>query len=132
MSQTTASSRPGELRALVERYAAAVSARDLNAILGLFHEEAVQYDPADAAPNIGAAAIRTFFEAAFSASTSTVFSASGVHTCGDQVAFEFNIEVGLGDNTMRIGGIEVFTVDESTRITAVSAYWDQADVEVLG
>jgi ketosteroid isomerase-like protein len=130
---TPAEHAPGDrLRDLVQRYAAAVSARDLGAITALLHDEAVQRDPADAAPNIGAAAIGAFFRAAFEASTSTDFVVSGIHSCGDQVAFNFDIEVGLGDTSMHIGGIEVFTVDENTLITAISAFWDQADVRLFG
>ncbi|HEX3563772.1 MAG TPA: hypothetical protein VHU17_00245, partial [Acidimicrobiales bacterium] len=58
------------------------------------------------------------------------FSAPSVHTCGDQVAFNFRIVVENSGTTMTIGGIEVFTVNREGLIASVNAYWDEADLAV--
>ncbi len=119
---------PDELRALVDRYCAAVSARDPESVAALFAEDAVHRDPATAPPHEGRDAVRSFFQAAVDASRETRFEASGVHTAGDHVAFDFRVVVALDTGTMTIAGIEVFTVDADGLISEVTAYWDDADV----
>ena len=119
---------PDELRALVDRYCTAVTSRDAAAIAALFAEDAVQRDPVSAPANEGREAIRTFFQAAVDASTATTFQALAVHTAGDHVAIDFQVVVTLEAGTMTIAGIEVFTVGPDGLISAVTAYWDDADV----
>jgi steroid delta-isomerase len=122
---------PGELRNLIDRYAAAVSARDIDAVLALFAEDAVQRDPSTAPPNVGHEAIGTFLRNGVGASEATLFEALSVHTSGDDVAIDFRVTVTLESGTMVIEGIEVFTVGDDGRITEVTAYWDDADVSFV-
>jgi ketosteroid isomerase-like protein len=117
-----------ELRALVDRYAAAVTSRDVDAIVALFTEDAVQADPANTPPNVGHEGIGAFFKSAGEASEDTLFEALAVHTCGNNVAIDFRVTVTLETGRMIISGIEVFTVADDCRISAVSAYWDDADI----
>jgi steroid Delta-isomerase len=117
-----------DLRQLVDRYAKSVTARDVDALVALFTEDAVQQDPATSPPNVGHEAIRTFFQAAVDASTATTFEALAVHTCGDHAAIDFRVTVQLEAGTMVIEGIEVFSFAEDGRIRSVTAYWDDADL----
>ncbi len=119
---------PDQLRDHTTAYVAAVNSRDAGAVAALFTEDAVQADPASAPPNVGRPAIATFFEGGIAASDSWLFTAAAVHTCGASVAVDFRMEVDLGGSTMTIDGVEVFTFDDAGLITAVSAYWDDADV----
>jgi len=119
---------PERLRALVEDYCAAVTSREVAAIAALFTEDAVQADPANTPPNVGREAIAAFFTSAVEASQATTFEALAVHTCGNQVAIDFRVTVTLDAGSMVISGIEVFTVTEDEQISAVSAYWDDADI----
>ena len=119
-----------ELRALIATYVSTLNTRDPDAIAALFAEDAVQADPASNPPNVGRDAIRAFFTDSIEASEGWTFSASSVHTCGDQVAFNFQILVESSGATMTIGGIEVFTVDDHGLIASVNAYWDEADLAV--
>jgi steroid delta-isomerase len=121
---------PDALRELVTRYAAAVTARDVDAVVALFTEDAVQTDPATAPPNIGHAAIRAFLQSAVDASTGTRFEVLDAHTCGDRIAVDFRVTVSIEGGTMTISGIEVFTVADDGRIREVTAYWDDADVVI--
>lgn len=116
------------LRQLVDRYATAITARDVDAVVALFTEDAVQQDPATAPPNVGHEAIRAFLQSAVDASTATAFEALTVHTCGDHVAIDFRVTVTLEAGAMVIQGIEVFTVAEDGLIRSVTAYWDEGDV----
>ncbi len=119
---------PEELRLAVDRYVATVNGRNPDAIAELFTEDAVQADPASAPPNIGRAAIASFFAAGIAASESWTFSADDVHTCASTVAVDFSISVRLGGGTMRIRGIEVFEASDDGRFASAHAYWDDADV----
>jgi steroid delta-isomerase len=123
---------PDELRRLVQRYAEAVSAGDPAAVAALFAHDAVQTDPATAAPNVGRAAIETFFENAAAASKGTRFEALAVHTAGAFAAIDFGVTVTLETGAMRIEGIEVFEFDDDGLIKTVTAYWDDADVSIEG
>lgn len=119
-----------ELRARIAAYVSTLNSRDPDAIAALFAEDAVQADPVSSPPNIGRDAIRTFFTGSIAASEGWTFSAPVVHTCGDQVAINFQIAVESSGTTMTIGGIEVFTVNDDGLIASVNAYWDEADLAV--
>jgi steroid delta-isomerase len=119
-----------ELRALIATYVSTLNRRDPQAIAALFTEDAVQADPVSSPPNVGRDAIRTFFTGSIEASDRWTFSAPTVHTCGDQVAINFQIVVESSGTTMTIGGIEVFTVNDDGLIASVNAYWDEADLAV--
>ena len=119
-----------ELRALIATYVSTMNARDPDTIAALFAEDAVQADPVSSPPNVGRDAIRAFFTASIGASEGWAFSAPAVHTCGDQVAINFQIEVKSSGTTMTIGGIEVFTVNDDGLIASVNAYWDETDLAV--
>ena len=119
---------PDELRDRIVTYVETINRRDPLAIAALFTEDAVQSDPASQPPNIGRAAIATFFENGIAASDGWVFTAKTVHTCGAYVAIDFEIAVETGGGTMTIDGIEVFTTDEDGLFSSVHAYWDDADL----
>ncbi|MHB8219797.1 MAG: nuclear transport factor 2 family protein [Acidimicrobiales bacterium] len=119
---------PESIRSVVDRYCAAVTSRDVGAIVAFFTETAVQTDPASAPPNVGHEAIGAFFQRAVDASTATTFRALAVHTCGNQAAVDFQVTVTMDGGSMVITGIEIFTVADDGRFSTVTAYWDDADV----
>ena len=119
---------PEELRARVATYVDTINRRDPEAIAALFSDDAVQADPASNPPNVGRAAIATFFENSIAASDSWTFTAKAVHTCASHVAIDFEIRVLTAGSTMVIDGIEVFTADDDGLFSSVNAYWDEADL----
>jgi steroid Delta-isomerase len=121
-------SSPDELRQLVRTYAANVSSRDVDAVLGLFAADAIQSDPVGTTPYVGHESIRAFFQSAIDASAATLFEVSGIRVAGGQVAFDFQVTVTLETGKMIISGIEIFTVDDDNLITSVNAYWGDDDV----
>jgi uncharacterized protein (TIGR02246 family) len=119
-----------QLRATVERYAAAVTSRDATAYAAMFTEDAVQIDPWGSEPNKGRRTIRAFIARSFEGVESMVFEPIEVRPAADRVAFTFHITVGFpgGADGMHIHGIEVFTVTDEGLISAVEAYWGDEDV----
>ncbi len=122
---------PEELRTKMAGYVDAINRREPAGIAALFTEDAIQADPASNPPNVGRAAIASFFEAGIGASDSWTFRAKAVHTCAPVVAIDFEISVETGGATMVIDGIEVFTTDAEGLFTSVYAYWDDADLTFL-
>ena len=119
---------PEQLRSRIAEYVNAVNSRDADAIAAQFTEDAHHHDPVSNPPNIGRAAIVSFFENGIAASEAWTFTAKAVHTCADHVAIDFEIAVVTGGATMTIAGIEIFDADDDGRFTSVSAYWDDADL----
>ncbi len=119
---------PDRLRLAVDRYVAAVNGRDPDAIGALFAADAVQADPASGPSNIGRKAITQFFSNGIAASENWVFRVVDTHTCGSTVAITFVISIDLGEGTMGVSGIEVFTVADDGLFSSAHAYWDDADV----
>ena len=119
---------PDELRTKIAEYVDAINRRQPAAIAALFTADAIQADPASNPPNVGRAAIASFFEGSIAASDGWTFTAKAVHTCAAVVAIDFEISVEAGGTTMVIDGIEVFTTDAEGLFTSVYAYWDDADL----
>ena len=117
-----------QLRERIAGYVEAINSRDPEAIAARFTEDAVHADPVSNPPNLGRAAITTFFEQGIGASDGWTFTAKAVHTCGDHVAVDFAIAVQTGGATMTIEGIEVFAADDDGLFRSVHAYWDDADL----
>lgn len=116
------------LRALTTRYAATVSAKDLDAYMAMFTEDAVQGDPLGEPWRQGHAAIAEFMGNAFAGAQSMDFAVSDVHTAGDHVGFHFSLTITMEGATMTMAGIETFHVAADGRICEARAYWDQHDV----
>lgn len=119
---------PKHLRALITKYVAAINSRDAEEIGALFSTDAHQADPVSAPPNIGRAAIVTFFENSIAGSDSWTFTAKAVHTCAASVAIDFQIDLVTAGTTMVIDGIEIFEVGDDGLFTTVNAYWDDTDM----
>jgi steroid Delta-isomerase len=117
-----------DLRSRIADYVDAVNAREAHAIAALFSEDAVHADPVSNPPNVGRAAIATFFTNGIEASDSWIFTAKTVHTCADHVAIEFEISLETEGSAMTIEGIEVFVTDDDGLFTSAHAYWDDSDL----
>ncbi len=112
----------------VERYSRAFSSRDLEALLSLFTEDAVQTDPANGPANVGREAIAAFFQNSYDATTSSSWEAQAVHCCGDVAAVDFLVRVEMEGGSARIEGIELFGFADDGRIASVVAYWGDDDM----
>jgi steroid delta-isomerase len=119
-----------QLRRRISDYVDGVNSRDASVIAACFTEDAVHADPVSNPPNVGRAAIATFFESGIAASDGWTFTASDLHTCAHQVAMHFAIAVETGGASMTIEGIEVFRVDDAGLFRSVHAYWDDSDVSL--
>lgn len=113
------------------RYAEVASSRDADRYVALFTPDAVQVDPYPSGVHKGRDEIRAFIEQSFAACESMTFEIEECHPVADKAAIRFQITLGLeGGTTMRIRGVEVFTVTDEGLISAVEAYWGEEDVAI--
>jgi steroid Delta-isomerase len=118
-----------QIRAAVERYAAAASSRDADAYAALFTEDAVQVDPYPTAPNVGREAIKAFIQRSFDACETMTFEVEQCHPVADTAAITFHITLTLeGGSTVHLRGVEIFTITDDGLISAVTAYWGDEDM----
>ena len=121
-----------QLREAMVRYAEAASSRDVDRYVALFTPDAVQVDPYPSGIHNGRDEIRSFIQQSFDACESMAFEVEECHPVGDKAAIRFQITLGLeGGATMRIRGVEVFTITDDGLIAAVDAYWGEEDVTLV-
>jgi uncharacterized protein (TIGR02246 family) len=121
-----------QLRDAVARYAEVASSRDADKYAALFTPEAVQVDPYPTGVHHGRDEIRTFIQQSFDACESMTFEVEECHPVADKAAIHFQITLGMeGGTTMRIRGVEVFTITNDGLISAVEAYWGDEDVTLV-
>lgn len=118
-----------QLREAMVRYAEAASSRDPDRYAALFAADAVQVDPYPSGVHNGREEIRAFIAQSFDACESMSFEVEECHPVADKAAIRFQITLGLEDGTtMRIRGVEIFTITDDGLIAAVEAYWGEEDV----
>ncbi len=108
---------------LVERYVAALDAQDLDTIVGLFADDAVQDDPVGEGSNVGHGAIRAFFEERFQVGFDAQLDGPAtVH--GRFAAFRIRIEIPAGRTPFRILVTDLVEVSADNRIKTLKAVPD--------
>ncbi len=118
-----------QVRAAVDAYVTAFSARERDAWLAVFAEEASVIDPVPAEPSTGRNAIGAFWDGMTSMADRIVLVQRGLHVCGDQAAMEYTLTLGPADGGgMSFKGVEIFTVDDGGLITSAVAYWDPSEI----
>jgi steroid delta-isomerase len=106
-----------------DRYLAAVSAGDVDGVMDLYADEPTVEDPVGSPLKIGRVAVREFYEG--TTNVSLKLSRIGpVTVAGNQAAFQFRIDVDLGDTTLSLASTDVMTFDDAGKVTAMIAYSD--------
>jgi steroid Delta-isomerase len=106
-----------------DRYIAAVSAGDVEAIMALYGDDPVVEDPVGTEPKVGRDAVRAFYEQ----NSKFTFSAARigpVTVVGPRAAFLFRIDVPLGEQTLKMASTDVMSFDDDGRILTMTAYAD--------
>lgn len=114
-----------ELAAIPDRYLAAVSAGDVDAIMALYNDDPWVEDPIGQPAHEGAAAVRAFYQAlADSGVKITLTRITPVTVAGLEVAFCFRVDVDLGGSTMSMATIDTMVFDDDGRIARMRAFAD--------
>ncbi len=120
-----------QIRSVVEAYAAAHSAGDVDAIASLFATDAVVADPVDQPEMVGRDAVRDFFAGTHQGIEGFELRITGpIRAVGSFAAVPLQAETTIGGTTMLIDIIDVFTFDDDGLITDMRAYWTASDIRV--
>lgn len=110
---------------------AAVRARDKDAWLALFAEDAVVEDPIgpsgfdpEGKGHRGRDAIAAFWDKAIAGTESIEFLFGDSFACGSEVAFTGIIRTVVGGHRIDAEGVFTYKVDEIGKITALRAFWE--------
>ncbi len=106
----------------VQRYIKSVSTQDIEAIKGLYDENAVVEDPVGTDPHVGIEAICAFYQQGFAAQIKLELTGP-VRCAGNSAAFPFAAIPEFGGKKMRIDVIDIFQFNNAGRIQSMRAYW---------
>lgn len=120
---------PEALRGLVDDYVAAMSTNDKDRYVALFAENGTVEDPVGSDIRKGHAEIGEFWDMVHTLSeTITLIRTGPVRVAGNELAFPMQAVSDVGGTEMVVDIIDVFTVDDDRRITAMRAFWDMSEM----
>ena len=116
------------MAAAVHAYVDGFERGDLDAIVGLFADDATVEDPVGTPPKRGLAEIRAFY--AGSLATGAKLELLGDPRCaGDHVAFPFAVKLEWDGRRQIIEVIDTFRFDEAGKITEMRAFFGPANMK---
>ena len=114
-----------ELVSVCDRYVELVSARDVDGIMDLYAADCWVEDPIGSERKVGREAIREFYAGISALEVEPVMTRMGpVTVCGGEAAFQFRIDIDLGDAKIAMSTTDVMTFDEAGKITSMRAFAD--------
>ncbi|MCU4184413.1 nuclear transport factor 2 family protein [Acidiferrimicrobium sp. IK] len=118
-----------QVTAAVDGYLTHFQARDRDAWLSLFADDATLIDPVPAEPAVGRQAIGAFWDGMAAMAERFSIEQRSLHVCGDQAALVYTLVAGpRSGGGVAFDGVEIFTVGEDGRITSAVAYWDPSEI----
>jgi steroid delta-isomerase len=121
-----------EMKATVQAYAAAHTAKDADAIVALFAPDCVVADPGDRPEMVGREAVREFFAGTHQMSEGFELKVTGPIRAVDRfAAVPLRAETSMGGNTFAVDIIDLFTFGDDGLITEMRAYWTASDIQQL-
>ena len=120
---------PDEMKATVERYAAAHSAGDVDAVAAVFAPDAVVADPVDQPAHVGRDAVRAFFAGTHEFVDSMELRITGpVRAVGSWAAVPLQAVSVVGGAKVAVDIVDVFTFGDDGLVTDMKACWSNADI----
>ena len=121
-----------EIKALLDRYCAAMSAQDRETWLDCFADDAVQEDPVGTAPNHGRAAIGAFFDG--NPIPVHIYQTQDPLVIGSEVLAFFAVDADIDGTAMHLPRIidHIVLTDDGTRIQRLRAFFDYAELGPKG
>ncbi|MGW4097231.1 MULTISPECIES: nuclear transport factor 2 family protein [unclassified Mycobacterium] len=114
----------------VKRYLDLVASGSADEIAELYADDATVEDPVGGGEvHIGRAAIRGFYANVENIKGKTELVT--LRVAGHEAAFHFRLTMDFGTTSMQIEPIDVMVFDGDGKISAMKAYWSQADTVTL-
>lgn len=113
------------LVATCDRYVQLVSDGDVDGVLSLFADDCWIEDPIGSERKVGKEALRAFYAGIADLGVTPVMTRMGpVCVAGGEAAFQFRIDIDLGDTAIAMTTTDVMTFDDDGRITTMRAFAD--------
>ncbi len=112
---------------VMQAYVDAISAGDIDAILNLFAPDAIVEDPVDSTPQQGHSALRDFYQMAVD-SVARMQLEGNVRARGNRGACAMLAYPRGAEDAMVIETLDVMTFNNDGKITAMTAYWGDANI----
>lgn len=113
------------LVSVCDRYVQMVSDGDTEGILELYADDCWIEDPIGSDKKVGKDALREFYGGIAKLDVSPVMTRIGpVCVCGGEAAFQFRIDIDLGETKIAMTSTDVMTFDDDGRITSMRAFAD--------
>lgn len=120
------------MRAAMQGYIDAFNRADLEALVGLFAEDASVTDPVGSPTHEGKAAIEAFYRESLKTGAQLRLAAPIRASYAQSAAMAFDVELELEAGPTRIRVIDVMTFNDDGLFTSMHAYWGPGDMETLG
>ncbi|HLU41979.1 MAG TPA: nuclear transport factor 2 family protein [Microthrixaceae bacterium] len=121
-----------EIKKVVETYAAAHTAGDIDGLMALFSPDATVADPVDQPEMRGAEAVRDFFATTHANVDSLELQITGpIRAVGRWAAVPLRAVTTASGGRFAVDIIDVFTFGDDGKITDMRAYWTGSDVASL-
>lgn len=114
-----------DIVSVCNRYVELVSEGDVDGILDLYADDCWIEDPIGTERKVGKDALREFYGGIRQLEVNPVMTRIGpVCVCGGEAAFQFRIDIDLGESTIAMTSTDTMTFDDDGRITSMRAYAD--------
>jgi len=113
----------------VKAYFEGLRAMDIPAILNIFAEDAIDYDPVGAPPIVGHQKLGEFFQTITAAFKEVGLTEDEVFIAGNGAAVKWTGRgISKQGKKVHFEGIDVFEVNEAGKIQTLHAYWNPAEM----
>jgi steroid delta-isomerase len=114
-----------DIVAACDEYIAAVSAGDPERVMALYGPNPTVEDPVGSEPHIGRDAVEAFYQGSIGTGVKLDCRRLGAVTVtGSHAAFQFRVEVDLGETKLVMATTDVMTFDDDGLVAAMTAYAD--------
>lgn len=111
--------------AVCDRYVELVSAGDTDGIVDLYADDCWIEDPIGSEKKVGKDALRAFYGGIAELEVNPVMTRFGpVCVAGNEAAFQFRIDIDLGESKIAMTSTDTMVFDDAGRIVSMRAYAD--------
>jgi steroid delta-isomerase len=111
--------------AVCDRYVELVSAGDTDGIVDLYADDCWIEDPIGSEKKVGKDALRAFYGGIAELEVNPVMTRFGpVCVVGNEAAFQFRIDIDLGESKIAMTSTDTMVFDDAGRIVSMRAYAD--------
>ncbi|HUS23858.1 MAG TPA: steroid Delta-isomerase [Candidatus Binatia bacterium] len=121
-----------QMKQAMQAYVDGFNRDDLEAVVGLYADDATVEDPVGKPVMSGKPRIREFYTMAMKTGARLSLAAPIRASHGDSAAMAFDVTLNYQGRRMVIRVIDVMTFDAAGRFRSMRAFWGPSDMETIG